>query len=237
MDGRKVIGVDIGNSSIKAAEFHASEVGEVQRFDDLTSLVAFFEDAYYVVCTVSKADHRQFLSHEFTLHHTTPLPLKVDYETPQTLGMDRVAAAVGAWTLFPYTDILVIDSGTCITYDLVTADGTFRGGIISPGLDMRYRAMHEFTSGLPRLYTGGEPPAQLVGKSTESCMRIGAEQGLKLEIQAHLESFNKKYDRLQVVLTGGWQPGFESNIKASIFAGSKIVLGGLHAIWKFNEGY
>jgi len=233
---RKVIGVDIGNTSIKAAEFHANEIGEIIRFPDLISLAERFGDAKYVVCSVSKIDHQALLTDCFTLNYQTPIPLKMDYDTPQTLGMDRVAAAVGAWILFPDTHLLVIDSGTCITYDLVTADGTFRGGIISPGLDMRYRAMHDYTGGLPRLQAGEALPDQLVGKSTEYCMRIGVEQGLKLEVEGHLESFNKKYDRLQVVMTGGWQLGFESNLKAPIFAGSKIVLGGLHAIWKINEG-
>ncbi len=236
MDQRKVIGVDVGNTSIKAAEFQEGEIGEVIRFTDVSDVQEHFGKAKYVVCSVAKSDVRSVFADCFLINHTTPLPITLNYDTPHTLGTDRIAAAVGAWALFPETNVLIIDSGTCITYDLVTADGTFRGGIISPGLDIRYRAMHEFTGGLPRLHTDAHPGLELVGKSTQECMRLGAELGLKNEILGFLQTFNKKYDRLQVVMTGGYQPDFESNLKAPIFATSKIVLGGLQAIWKFNEG-
>jgi type III pantothenate kinase len=236
VDHRKVIGVDVGNTSIKAAEFHEREIGEVIRFKDISDVKAHFGSATYIVCSVAKRDVQTVFADCLIVTHSTPLPIKLNYDTPQTLGTDRIAAAVGAWALFPNRNVLVIDSGTCITYDLVTADGVFQGGIISPGLDIRYRAMHEFTESLPRLQSDEPLDFGLLGKSTRECMRIGAEQGLKNEILGFLESFNKKYDRLQVVMTGGYQPDFESNLKAPIFATSKIVLGGLQAIWKFNEG-
>lgn len=236
MSNRKIVGVDIGNTSVKAAEFTQDAVGEVLRFDTALAVRQHFGEALYVVCSVADQDLAEKFGDCLVVNNQTPLPLAVDYATPHTLGADRLAGAVGAWQLFPGKNLLVIDAGTCITYDIVTADGTFRGGIISPGLEMRYRAMHAFTKGLPLLSVDAKfDRPDLVGKSTEECMRIGARHGLQFEFEAFLKSFNKKYDQLQIVMTGGLAEGFESTVDLPIFASSKIVLAGLHAIWKLNE--
>ena len=131
-------------------------------------------------------------------------------------------------------DVLVIDQGSCITYDLITGKGVFEGGIISPGLDMRLKAMHEFTANLP-LLSANDHSSSLIGKSTKECMKIGAIDGLRNEILGFLASFNKKYSDLQIVVTGGDKSNFDSTFKNPIFASSKIVLEGLYAIWKFNS--
>ena len=234
MDRRKVIGVDIGNTAIKTAEFLPNGIGEVQRWDSIDKMLQNNKDVDLVVSSVG-ARNLSFKPY-LEVSSQTKLPIRLNYDTPETLGSDRIAAAVGAWIRFPESNLLIIDGGTCITYDIVTSDGYFQGGIISPGLNTRYRAMNTFTSGLPLLEPSELKGDHLEGKSTEECMKIGAQMGLNFEINGILESFNKKYDRLQVVMTGGLLPSFESKLKAPIFASSKIVLEGLHAIWKTNEG-
>lgn len=232
MTKQKVLGIDIGNTSIKTAPFYEQSIGDIKHWNRLEDVLNENPETYFVVASVGKVER---IDGSLWLDHTTPIPILVDYDTPETLGADRLAAAVGAWTLFPTQDSLVIDAGTCIKYDLITADGVYRGGIISPGLEMRLKAMHHFTAGLPNLEV--EDVSNLeIGKSTKDCMRLGASVGLKNEIEGFLASFNKKHPDLQVVATGGLLPSFESGTKKPIFASSKIVLTGLHAIWKFNEG-
>lgn len=231
MTKKHTLGIDIGNTSIKTALFSDEGVSEVSRWDDIKQVLDAHPETNFVVSSVGKGE--KFPA--FWLNTSTPIPLALDYDTPDTLGMDRLAAAVGAWSLFPDQNILVIDAGTCVTYDLVTSDGSYRGGVISPGLEMRLKAMHHFTAGLPDLSVESVGEIE-VGKSTKDCMQLGASVGLKNEIEGFLQTFNKKHTDLQVVTTGGLLPSFDSDIKKPIFASSKIVLIGLHAIWKFNEG-
>lgn len=238
MSNQRVIGIDIGNSAIKTAEFFASEIGETTRWKDLDTIASRFTNARFVISSVgiSNEEITEKLKNSLMLDAQTPLPISLNYDTPKTLGSDRIAAAVGAWKLFPQTNILIVDSGTCMTYDLVTSAGVFQGGMISPGFDMRLQAMHQFTHSLPLLDSVGySGTSDIVGKSTKECIWQGAKKGLCFEIEGVLEFFAKKYDHLQVIMTGGSVSNFESITKACTFAGSKIVLSGLHAIWKFNE--
>ena len=238
MSNQKTIGVDIGNTSIKTAEFSDHEVGDLKKWRSIDEIIEAYPDTKFVISGVGIANDQimiKFKDH-FIVDAKVSLPIDLDYSSPETLGSDRIAAAVGAWSLFPKRDILIVDVGTCITYDLVTKDGVFRGGMISPGLDMRLKAMHEFTKNLPLIKADKKSSKKgLVGKTTKECIWLGAKNGMKSEIDGILESFNKKHDRLQVVVTGGWALDFESTAKAHIFADSKIVLDGLHAIWKLNE--
>ena len=238
MSNQKTIGVDIGNSAIKTAEFLDSEIAQIRKWENLDQVSSEYPNAHFIVSSVgiSEAELMTKLTSCTVVNAKMRLPISLDYETPETLGSDRIAAAVGAWELFPKTNLLIIDAGTCVTYDLVTADGVFRGGMISPGLEMRLKAMHQFTNALPLVDVDSDfETSDIVGKSTKECIWNGAQSGLNFEIEGVLESFNKKYDHLQVVMTGGLSLGFESTTKAHIFASSKIVLSGLHTIWKFNE--
>lgn len=238
MSNQKTIGVDIGNSAIKTAEFLSGELHEVRRWESLDEVTKEYPNAYFIVSSVgaSEKEITTILKRSLIVTPNIGLPISLNYDTPETLGSDRIAAAVGAWDLFPDTNLLVVDAGTCVTYDIVTADGLYQGGMISPGLDMRLKAMHTFTNALPLAdISSVEPNIDLIGKSTIEGLSLGASKGLDFEIEGVLNFFNKKYDRLQVVITGGLSFDFESIPKARIFASSKIVLGGLHAIWKFNE--
>ncbi|MCP4457152.1 MAG: type III pantothenate kinase [Cytophagales bacterium] len=238
MNNQKTIGVDIGNSAIKTAEFFATEVKEIRIWEDLDQVISAYPEAHFIVSSVgiSEKEIKPKLKSFTMVNSRMALPISLNYESTETLGSDRIAAAAGAWDLFPNTNLLVIDAGTCVTYDLITSDGVFQGGMISPGFNIRLQAMHQFTNGLPLVDPEQDlNSTDIVRKSTKECVWQGAKSGLSFEIEGVLESFNKKYDRLQVVITGGLMLDFESTTKAHIFANSKIVLNGLHAIWKFNE--
>lgn len=166
-----------------------------------------------------------------------PLPIGKEYDTPQTLGADRLAAAVGAKVLFPDNNCLVIDMGTCVTYDWVSAEAVFQGGIISPGLRMRFQAMHTFTKRLPLIDVAAQGfssfPA-LVGKSTQSSMQSGAFNGLLAEIEGFIERYKRERGECQVLLCGGDAPLFENSLKNRIFAAPNLVLVGLNRILQYN---
>ncbi len=165
------------------------------------------------------------------LNPETLLPINKNYETPETLGSDRIAGAVGANFLFPNQNCLIIDMGTAIKYDYVSADGTFQGGIISPGKRIRFEALHTFTKRLP-LVEATEIP-DLIGKSTITCIQSGVVNGIIAEVNGMIENYKNLGD-CQVILCGGDAPFFESRIKKPTFANSNLVLIGLNRILQYN---
>lgn len=166
------------------------------------------------------------------LDHNTRLPFANNYATPQTLGLDRIALAAAAVHSFPSKNTLVIDAGTCVTYDFVNNTSTYLGGGIAPGLRMRAEAMASFTARLPKV----EVPtsAKLIGDSTESCMQSGALNGLAAEIEGIINRYQEQFADLHVVLTGGDAKTLAPLIKNNIFARPKFLLEGLHGILAFN---
>ncbi|KAA9332935.1 type III pantothenate kinase [Hymenobacter busanensis] len=170
---------------------------------------------------------------------STPVPLHNAYATPQTLGADRLAAAVGAAYLLPGRNVLVVDAGTCLKCDLVTADGTYHGGSIAPGLRMRLQAMHAFTGRLPELPlpTGAAATADalpLMGTDTRSAMLSGALNGAAAELNGVVTEYRTQFPDLAVVLTGGDAAFFESRLKGRTFVVPELVLLGLHHILVHN---
>ena len=161
-----------------------------------------------------------------------PVPIQKDYETPHTLGADRIAAACGANWMFPGKDILVIDMGTSITYDLVDHKGIFRGGLISPGVRMRFNALHTFTKRLP-LFDPEKDPA-FIGKSTKNAIQSGVMNGTLAEIEGIIDRYRHEIPSLCVVICGGDVPFFESSLKPPIFAVPELVLIGLNRILTYN---
>ncbi len=162
----------------------------------------------------------------------TPLPIQNTYRTPETLGKDRLAAVVGAFEMFPDQNCLVIDAGTCITYDLLRWDGVYPGGNIAPGLEMRLRAMHHFTANLPPVAIG--ETENLIGYSTESAMRNGAQLGIILEIEGFIAWCRSEWGEINVILTGGSIDFFVKNLKSQIFVNPNLVLSGLNKILNYN---
>lgn len=162
-----------------------------------------------------------------------PMPVTIGYKTPETLGKDRIAAVVGGRMLFPGKPVLVIDAGTAITYDLVLADGFYPGGNISPGMRMRFTALHEQTFSLPAVEPSGEVP--LIGRDTPEAIRAGVINGLIYEIDNSINSLRNKYNELEVILTGG-DAGFLSElVKNTIFVSDNLVLMGLNSILMFEN--
>lgn len=160
----------------------------------------------------------------------TPIPLKNLYRTPETLGADRLAAAVEAHARYPEDDILIADFGTALTIDLVTRAGEFAGGNISPGLRMRLKALHEFTASLPLV----EPPAgdiQQIGTTTKEAIAAGAVNGILHEV----EGYARLYPQAKIIFTGGDAKYFAKRTKSTTFVHDELVLCGLNRILEYNE--
>jgi type III pantothenate kinase len=169
----------------------------------------------------------------WTLSADMPLPVVIDYDTPKTLGSDRIAAAAGAAALYYDASVLIIDAGTCITYDVLEGGKIYRGGAIAPGLKMRLKSMHHFTQSLPQVDLATE--VTLPAKSTKTCLQAGALLGMCFEIEGMIQYYTTLYPDLVTLMCGGDTFFFESKIKASIFAIPDLVLMGLNSILNYNE--
>ncbi|MBX2961704.1 MAG: type III pantothenate kinase [Cyclobacteriaceae bacterium] len=235
--------IDSGNSSTKVAIFEHERLTEKHVFTSSSELKSYLSNAKATNAIVSsvKEDMDEMLSwvahatHKIKLQHQLPLPVTIRYSTPQTLGLDRIASVCGAIQLFPAQDTLVIDAGTCITYDFVDAHKNYPGGGISPGLAMRFNAVHTFTAKLP-LTKPMEYP-ELIGSTTEQCIQSGIVLGTIDELNGVIERYRIKYPHLQVILCGGDTSFFENKLKASIFACPNLVLIGLNCILLHNVSY
>lgn len=162
------------------------------------------------------------------LSEDTPLPFKNRYQSNTTLGKDRLAAVAGAFGQSPNRNCLVIDAGTAITYDLITKNGEYLGGSISPGLQMRFKALHSFTSKLPLVEVNMSLP--IIGSDTYSSINSGVYYGVLHEMDGFISYYKKHYQDLFVFLTGGDALIFEKNIKNSIFVDQNLVLSGLNSL-------
>lgn len=231
--------IDIGNNSAKFFLFNGEQIvlhtrRENTRFDVIDEWNRLYDIDKAIVSTVI-ADSRELLDELNKLKcpvvrfsSSTPLPLEIDYRTPGTLGSDRIAAAVGAWSEAHGRNILVIDAGTAITIDFVRNDGTYNGGNIAPGIKMRLRALHEYTSRLPMVDKEGDTPA--IGYDTETAIRSGVINGICHEIEGYINEFKQKYCDLLVFLTGGDEKPLKNRIKNCIFADKYLVAKGLNRI-------
>jgi type III pantothenate kinase len=166
--------------------------------------------------------------------HETPIPVKNAYTTPETLGLDRLAAAIGAWNHFPGSNSLVIDLGTCIKYDFVTERGEYLGGNISPGMNIRFQALNRYTDKLPLL--GYKEFNAIYGNSTESAITIGVVQGIEQELLGTIACFEQEFGKINTLITGGDASIFEKRLKVPIFANPNLVLFGLNALLNYNVG-
>lgn len=171
-------------------------------------------------------------SNYLELTGATSVPLSIKYETPETLGKDRLANAVGAWKLNPEKNSLVVDFGTCVKYDLVNFDGTYLGGAISPGLSMRYQALNKFTARLPLL----EPVKENfnLGTNTNSSIHAGVRNGLIHEINGFIDRYSLDFADLTIFMTGGDLEYFDKAFKNPIFANPDLTLIGLNEILQHN---
>nr|WP_203583310.1 type III pantothenate kinase [Parabacteroides sp. 52] len=166
------------------------------------------------------------------LDETVPVPIRVGYDTPATLGRDRLAAAVGANYLRPRQDLLVIDAGTAITYELIEASGLFVGGNISPGMGTRFKALHQYTDKLPLVSEQEEIP--FIATHTVGAIQAGVVHGIVFEMDGYINALRQKYPDVFVFLTGGHSFYFERRLKNRIFANINLVLTGLNRILEYN---
>ena len=242
--------IDWGNSTVKMGWFNGAMLTETRRYDSidalLTDLTKRPPTSTIVSSTSRPADAiRARLTGAgrdvWVLDGQTPVPIRKAYDTPRTLGADRVAAAVGATVLFPGQDCVVLDLGTCLTADFVDGRGVFEGGLISPGLHMRFRAMHEQTARLPLVNFEAEAPVgsgpswpDLTAKNTQQAMQSGVVNGLMFEMNGIIETYRRKRPGTVVLLCGGDAPSFESRLKGPIFAVPELVLVGLNRILRYN---
>jgi type III pantothenate kinase len=170
----------------------------------------------------------------YQLNEQILLPFQNLYATPTTLGKDRMALIAAACNLFPQQNVLVVDMGTCITYDVVTADKKYFGGAISPGLNMRFKALNQFTGNLPLVEITENEKPNLIGDSTINSIKSGVYNGVKTELEGIIASYNKQYENIQVVLTGGNAEMFDLESKNRIFADKFFLLKGLNEILEYN---
>lgn len=166
------------------------------------------------------------------LNSETPLPITNSYLSKQSLGYDRIADAVGANVMFPGCDVLIIDAGTAITIDLLTKKGEFYGGNISPGLDLRFRALHEYTKKLPLEKKSSDFP--ILGKTTSEAILAGVLNGVVFELDGYIDTLKVQYPDIKIILTGGDINYFDKKLKNSIFANSNLNLTGLNRILEYN---
>jgi type III pantothenate kinase len=163
----------------------------------------------------------------------TRLPISHNYKTFDTLGVDRIAGVVAVHSLYPGKNVLLIETGTCITYDFIDSRGVYHGGGISPGLHMRFSALHTFTDKLPLIEPVSDPA--LLGDSTETSILSGVINGLKAEVEGIISRYENNYENLTIILSGGNLDYFDKNLKNNIFAVPNIVLTGLNLILEFND--
>jgi type III pantothenate kinase len=236
--------LDIGNSRVKAGVFNGRELIHVSAFatsqtNELKKILQSFPNIRFAIVS-SVLIHAKELINILTnkincveFNFNTKIPIKNNYLSPETLGNDRLAAAVGAAFRFPTKNCLIIDAGTCIKYDFLNAEGEFIGGAISPGLEMRFKALNNFTDRLPLLVPNPDFD-ELTGKTTAESILCGVQLGVLQEMKGMISLYKEKYSDLQCVITGGDWQFFENDLKNSIFAAPFLLLEGLNEILHCN---
>lgn len=237
--------VDIGNTYIKFAVFKKNELLFDEYFEASVFLekvkaifAAFPEISRAILSAVGQMDGKavEVLSLFCKVHvvtHRSKVPFKNSYATPQTLGIDRIALATAAFYHNRRGNTLVIDAGTCITYDFVNDFSEYLGGAISPGINMRYEALHTQTAKLPLLEK--QEPMDFIGNATNSCIHSGVIYGVVHEMEGVISQYQHRFEHLTVILTGGDSHFLSKRIKNTIFADSKFLLKGLNYLLEYNK--
>lgn len=240
--------IDIGNTNTKLSLFSDSELLEKQNagaseafgFGRIDAFLQKRRPKAVILSSVRSREEKLLATAQrrfgqvVQLNSDTPLPIENCYATPQTLGNDRLAAAVGAIRIFPDTNVLIIDSGTAVTIDFINNKGQFLGGNISPGLATRFRALHHFTGQLPLL----EPQTafSLLGNTTNKAIVAGVQNGLLFEIDGYAGHFMQLHKGLEIILTGGDAQFIKEHLpKHKMHLVPDLVPTGLNAILQHNK--
>ncbi|KGL61893.1 type III pantothenate kinase [Polaribacter sp. Hel1_85] len=235
--------IDVGNTRVKAAVFEKDTLVELVFFDkrrilsEIKKIVKKYSISKGIMSNVAsisdlKLKKLQKIVQIRSISSSTKVPFKNLYKTPKTLGVDRIALVAGAVSQFLNKNVLVIDAGTCITFDFVNSKGEYLGGAISPGIKMRFNSLNYFTANLPLLEK--EEVCNFIGSSTKESMNSGIVNGVIQEIDGIINQYKKKYYDLTVVLTGGDTNFLSKQLKSSIFANQNFLLQGLNKILIFN---
>ena len=235
--------LDVGNTRVKLAVFKEDTLMEQEVFDK-EEIVSEVQKkcnknkiSGAIISSVAKLSDDKIKKIEeivplVILNHATKIPFVNKYATPTTLGVDRIALAAAAVVKYPEQNVLVIDAGTCVTFDFINEKGEFLGGAISPGLKMRYEALHNYTAKLPLL--SAEIPENFIGDTTVSAIHSGVVNGLCNEIKGIIHQYQQEFYNLTVVLTGGDTNFLAKQLKNGIFAHPNFVLEGLQTILNYN---
>lgn len=236
--------IDIGNTTTKLAVYNGREKVSVSLISDLScedleKWLAGYKIDRVIISSVKKLPPfiRDLIfanlssSSAFMLSHESKLPFKLEYDTPETLGTDRMAAAAGAFSLFPDAEILIIDAGTAITFDYLSA-GTYKGGNISPGLSIRFKALNKFTGKLPLVSLADNFTSP--GRNTTDAITAGVVTGVIYEINEYIRTFEKKGADLKIILTGGDSKFLKEKINHQFIYMPDIVIDGLNYILEYN---
>jgi type III pantothenate kinase len=236
--------IDIGNTFTKIGVFQGPDMLRFYKYPSLTTAGIYVIRKDFpgiqkaILSSVSSADTQAMLILEsefryfIELNHQTPIPLTNTYQTRETLGKDRLAAAVGANSVFPNQHVLVIDAGTAITYEHVSQRNEYLGGNISPGMTMRFRSLHEFTNKLPLIEH--EEPRDFMGQSTKEALLAGVVNGITFEMNGYIDMISQDHPDLKVMMTGGDAVLFEKRLKNTIFVDLNLTLKGLNCILDYN---
>ena len=239
-----ILVVDVGNTRIKAAVFEGDMLVENFVFvkNELQKkieniLKKYKKTAHLVVSSVGNVEKQSFLEFENDLKvhfisHQDPFPFINCYSTPKTLGIDRMILAAGATLQFPNQNRLVIDAGTCVTFDFIDQNNNYLGGAITPGLRLRYESLHNYTAKLPLLTL--ENPKDLIGDSTPDSIHSGVVNGLVYEIDGFIDEYSARYSNFIIILTGGDTEFLAKRLKNTIFANSNFLLESLNQTFQYK---
>ena len=238
---KKVLVIDAGNTSVKAGYFYNDSLIEVKRFSfhDLKKLLIWSKSlgSHQTVLSsvLTKSDTKTVLDlfeNCFVVSNETQLPFTINYSNPKTLGIDRICNAAYIFFNSKTESVVSIDIGTCIKFDLISKTKGYLGGSISPGIDLRYKSLNDYTGNLPLLSNKTAP--KLVGTSTELSIGSGVMNGLKHEIISMMEQYRADFSDLTFFMTGGDASFFDFEPKNDIFADENLTVKGLYEIYKHN---
>lgn len=234
--------IDVGNTFTKIAVVCGETIVFNERYKEQThELIVEIINKYTaergIISAVGELppNFETFFPQDFSLLHFTSkvkVPLKTSYKTPETLGADRLALAVAASSLFPESNVLVVDFGSAITYDFVSKGGDYEGGAISPGVEMRFKALNYFTARLPLVSKGNDFP--VIGQTTTESIRSGVLNGVLSEVKGFIKEVSQRHEDLKVVFSGGDANFFEKKLNNTIFVNPNLLIFGLNRILNHN---
>lgn len=239
-----IIGIDIGNTRTKVALFEKDSVSELHFFERENFLKKFQtflkktgSEAKIVLSSVGNLEQEtlEWMKNNtdiLVISHQTNFPFTNLYTTPTTLGIDRMVLAAGATLAFPNQNRLVIDAGTCVTFDFINSENNYLGGSISPGILLRYKALNDYTAKLPLLSTNETD--FLIGNSTENAIHSGVINGIVAEIEGIINRYTSNYQDLTIILTGGDAVFLAKRLKNTIFANSNFLLESLNSLYQYQ---